>query len=259
METNNMNDEELLSAYIDGELHADDAAALVERLASEPALAQRLEALRSGDDALRAVYKSLDEVPLPDGVTKLLDIGADTAEESNVVTFPARGIRRFANVQFAIAASVVLVVGILAIQLMPSGPGMQPVDALVAGQIDAGSEVYDLLERGLSGRPERLGDAAEGQIILSFESEGGDYCRQLYVTQSERAVHGVACRDASGWRLEAIAPGSSVSPGGQFQTAATATPEAVSAAVEGLIGSNDLLSEEEEKTVISKAWKKSSN
>lgn len=259
METTKWNDDELLSAYIDGELPPDDAAALVERLAREPALVQRLEAMRSGDEAVRAVYRKLDETPLPEGVSRLLDIGDDTARESNVVSLPARGVRRFANVQFAIAASLVLIVGILAIRQMPSGPQVQPVDALVAGRIDAGGEVYDLLEGGVSGRPQRLGEAAEGQIILSFESESGDYCRQLYVAQTGRAVHGVACRDASGWRLEAVAPGPSVSPGGEFQAAATATPEAVSAAVDGLIGANDLLSAEEEKALISTAWKKSSD
>lgn len=259
MDTTTLNDDELLCAYIDGELPPDDAAALVERLAREPVLVQRLEAMRSGDEAVRAVYKDLDEMPLPDGVSKLLDIGDDKAAQSNVVTLPARGVRRFANVQFAIAASVVLIVGILAIRQMPGDLGVQPADALVAGQIDAGSEVYDLLEGGASGQPQRLGDAAEGQIILSFESEGGDYCRQLYVAQADRVVHGVACRDASGWRVEAVAPGSSVSPGGEFQTAATATPEAVSAVVDGLIGANDLLSAEEEKALISNAWKKSSD
>ncbi len=249
------NDDERLSAYIDGELSADEAAALVERLANEPALVQRLEAMRAGDDAVRAVYRNLDDLPLPDGVTRLLE--ADTAGPAagNVVPMRRRVMPRFVNLPVAIAASIALVAGFLALRQTQDDPHLNAVDAMVAGRVD--KEVHELLETAISGIPERLGDSAEVQVVLSFESESGDYCRQLYVAATERSVHGVACRGTSGWQLEAVAVGAPGVPGGQFQPAASDAPEPVLAAIDGLIGDRDSLSIDEEKALISESWKKS--
>lgn len=256
MDKTNMKDDELLSAYIDGELVADEVAVVVERLANEHALVRRLEAMRSSDDAVRAVYEQLDEKPLPDGVNQLLDLAENKIETSKVVSFPVRGMRRFANMPVALAASVALVAGFLAIRQMQVEPQTNGVEALIAGQLDIGSEVYDLLERGVSGEPGVLGESSEMRIVLSFESEGGDYCRQLFVGATDRSVHGVACRAATGWQLEAVALGAPGTPGGQFQPAAVDTPEAVSEAIDGLIGARDPLNQDEERALISTAWKK---
>ena len=49
-------DDELLSAYIDGELPEDAADALTTRLASDPQLMQHFEAMRGADAAVRDVY-----------------------------------------------------------------------------------------------------------------------------------------------------------------------------------------------------------
>lgn len=259
MDKTHKNDDELLSAFIDGELSTDDAAALAERLAREPGLAQRLEAMRSGDEAVRALYAQLDQAPLPDGVMRLLDTAGGEVEESRVVPFPLRAMRRLANQPFAIAAGVAVVAGFLAVLQLQNRMPTSPVEALVAGQLEAGSEVYEFLEHGVSGRPEVIGESTSMQVILSFESGSGDYCRQLYVAAPGQAVHGVACKGIDGWQLEAVAAAAPDAPDGAFQTAVSDIPEAVSSAVDGLIGAREPLSEDEENTLISEGWKKPSN
>ena len=255
MDNTNRKDDELLSAYIDGELPPDDAAALVERMASEPALVRRLEAMRSGDAAVRAVYEKLDQEPLPEGVTQLLSTAGDAPLKDRVVAFRGRGMPRFVNWPVAVAAGVALVAGFLALRQMQEVPQLGPVDALVAGEFDTDGEILDLLEHGISGRPEVVADTGEMRVILSFESESGTYCRQLYVTDVGQSAHGVACKGRSGWELEAVAPGAPGTPGAQFQAAAGDAPAAVSSAVENLIGPRDPLSVEEEMSLISTAWK----
>ncbi len=248
-------DDQLLSAYIDGELSADDAAALVERLANEPALVQRLEAMRSGDDAVRRVYRQIDEMPLPGAVTELLDADVSEKDTSNVVSIRRRAMPRFVNLPVAIAASIALVAGFLALRQVQDDPQLNAVDALVAGRIEG--EVRDLLESSASGQPEMLGESAEMQVVLSFENESGNYCRQLFVAATARSVHGVACRDTAGWQIEAVAAGAPGTPGGQFRGAAADTPESVLATVDRLIGDRDPLGADEERALISGAWKKS--
>lgn len=259
MDKTHRNDDELLSAFIDGELSTDDAAALADRLTREPALLQRLEAMRAGDDAVRAVYARLDQASLPDGVMQLLDTTGRDAEESRVVPFPVRTMRRLANQPFAIAAGVALVAGFLAILQLQERTPTGAVEALVAGQLEAGSELYELLDHGISGQPGVLGESASMQVILSFESSSGDFCRQLYVNAPDQAVHGVACKGSDGWQLEVVEAAAPGTPGGTFQTAASDTPEAVSAAVNGLIGAREPLTEDEENALISNGWKKLSN
>jgi hypothetical protein len=51
-----MDDDILLSSYIDNALNDAEVAAVVERLAAEPAFAARLSALRQNDALLRAAY-----------------------------------------------------------------------------------------------------------------------------------------------------------------------------------------------------------
>ena len=73
-------DDEVLSALLDGALAEDEAKRLCDRLASDPALAARLEALRGVDAAVRQAYGPIADEPVPQRVLALLPIpaGAET-------------------------------------------------------------------------------------------------------------------------------------------------------------------------------------
>lgn len=253
-------DDEILSSYIDGELSRDEADALTERLANEPALMQRLEALRSADSAVRDVYAAIDDAPLPDAVLDLFEQKPSEDTADNVVAFPVRGFRQFLQAPVAIAASVALIAGVLLADIFRQGtiPAFDEV-SLVAGTIDAQSGLHDLLENSASGVPRDLGNGATAELVLSFEDSSGDFCRQLAVSETGRSAHGVACRRGDAWQLEVVAYGVPASPTGQFTMAAGAIPEAVTTAVDGLIGAGETLDREQEILIISEGWEKPVN
>ena len=250
-------DDELLSAYIDGELPHGEADALRARLAQEPGLLQRLEAMRDADDTLREVYGAIDRAPLPEAVLKHFDEPAPVAQADNVAAFPERGLRRFLHAPVAIAASVALVAGFLVAGFLrdePTAPGANA--SLVAGVVGPGSGLHELLERGASGTPLDLGDGTTAEVVLTFEDTRGDFCRQVAVEFPTRNAHGVACRRDGAWQLETIALGASTA-GGPYTPAATATPEPLRVAVDGLIGAGEPLDPRQENVIISDGWKKS--
>lgn len=251
-------DDELLSAYIDGELPDDAADALTARLASEPQLMQRFEALRGADAAVRDVYAQIEKTAMPASVLDLFDTSQPEARAENVVAFPARGIRRFFEAPVAIAASVALMAGFVIANLLQDALSPVSSNAFVAGAVPAGSGLYELLESTPGGEPLDLsGNMAE--VILTFEGPDGDWCRQLRVAGTAHSIHGVACRRDATWQLETIALGEALAPEGQFGTAGGATPDAIEAAVDALIGAGAPLEPDKENTLISIGWEKSTN
>ncbi len=74
--TNSESDDVLLSALLDEELSAEDAARLEQRIAREPQLRARLDALARTDKAVRDRYASVADEPLPQSLRELLDANA---------------------------------------------------------------------------------------------------------------------------------------------------------------------------------------
>lgn len=242
------NDDIALSAYLDGELPQDQADRLSERLAREPLLAGRLEAMRASDDATRKLYAKLDDLPMPQSVLDML--AAPAAAPSNVVSFPMRVARQFWQAPVAIAASVALLAGFLVHDLLlePSSR----VDAIVAGEVANGTELHELLESGLSGSSQNLQASVRGELLLTFQDTAGDFCRQFRLDSASRAMQAVACRRSDGWYLEA-ADFDAVSANGQYQQASGGS--AVNAVVDGLIGGNEPLGAVEESRLVREGWK----
>ncbi|MEQ8204790.1 MAG: hypothetical protein RIA65_01340 [Woeseia sp.] len=248
-------DDELLSAFIDGELSTAAADELSERLTLEPALLQRLEALRSSDDATRAVYASLDEQPMPQAVLDLLDVADSRAvgETNNVVAFPARGWRRFAQVPVAIAASVALVAGILVSQVLDDTPeGANAAAALYAQTIPQDSDVHRLLENNLSAEDVSFPDGSAGRVILSFTDVNGDWCRQLAINSVAATVDALACRRSGDWHTEAVSFGPASD--GTYQQASGSQSAAMSAVIDRLIGDQAVLDKQQEQQKIADKW-----
>lgn len=250
------NDDELLGAWIDGELPRTEADALSERLAREPQLVQRLEAMRMADDAVRQAYAQVDSLPLPDAVLSQFDAPGAKSSGDNVVAFPARGVRRFFDMPVAIAASVALVAGFLGATMLRNDVA-PTIDnsALLAGVVEHGTPLEQLLESMPSGEARDLA-GSRAQVLLTFEDVSGDWCRHLRVDEPDRAVHALACRRDGGWQLETIALGAGGVAAGQFGTASGAVPGAIDGAVDALIGAGVPLETQEESLVISNSWEK---
>lgn len=252
MERPQEDDDTLLSAYLDGELADDEANRVSERLAREPALMRRLEAMQSADAATRQAFATIDDQPMPAAVLSML--GADAAKPAGrVIPFPQRIVRNFVQLPVALAASVALVAGFLVSDVLREAP-VEPLGIGPAGVVAANSDLHALLETGISAEPRQFANGATGELVLTFEDTAGDYCRQLVVSSG---VQGVACRRGDSWQMEAMSFAGAEDASGLYGQAAGTTPAALDAAIDGLIGSRDPLGVDEEKVLISKTWKKS--
>jgi negative regulator of sigma E activity len=246
-------DDIALSAYLDNELPEDEADRLTVRLAADPALLRRREAMRGGDRATRQLFARIDKMPLPQAVLDLL--AAPGAASGKVLPFPVRAVRQFLQVPVAIAASVALLAGFLASDLLrTAATSGANVTAIVAGNVDAGSELHGLLESGVSSEPETLTGGVQGRLLLTFQDNAGDYCRQLRLASTARAVQALACRRSGQWQIETL-DFAAATPDGQYQQAAQGGSAAVNAAVDALIGKNEPLDAAAESRLVRNGWK----
>lgn len=255
-------DDVLLSAYLDRELPQEDAERVRQRLAAEPALARRLQAMRGADDAVRHAFAAGDEAPLPQAVLDLLnDTPDDTRREhaagGSILRLPARGARRWLQAPVAIAASVALLAGFLIHDLVRQTPPAADLEELFyTGAIPGDSELHQLLDEGVSGEAAVLPGGAEGRLLLTFESTSGDWCRQMALSARATSMQALACRRDERWEMEAVSFGPGTPPGSRYQPASSGVPAAVAAAVEARMGAGEPLAPEEEKQLISAGWEK---
>lgn len=250
-------DDAELSAYLDGELPLDQADRLTERLAADQVLARRLEAMRNADHATRQLFATLDDIPMPKAVLELLQQQTPGAANSNVVSFPVRVARQFMQVPVAIAAGAALLAGFLVHDLLRSDATTgSDLTTIVAGDIAAESELFELLETGISTETQTLAGGLRGRLLLTFQNRSGDYCRQLHLSSERRSVQALACRRAGGWQVEMLDFEPASPSDGLYQQASRNSTAAVDAAIDALIGVNEPLDSAAESDLVRQGWKK---
>lgn len=188
-------DDDMLMAFVDGELD-DIGRARVERaLAEDPALAARLDVQRRLRARLAAHYAPIAEEAVPDRLRRML--------ESNVVALPAAPARRarptwrsFA----ALAATLVLGLAVGRTLLAPAAPAAGPI-AVEGGIMVARGELAEALDTRLASAQ---APNAATRIGVSFAAGDGRLCRTFDAT----AAAGVACRGDTGWQVMMTAAGS---------------------------------------------------
>ncbi len=221
-----MLNDEVLGAYIDGELGPDQRGE-VERLIEQNAGARiRLERLRGGDAALRRIFAN----ERPEG-------GSDKLAELVRRGWPVRSSKRTFVIGAGIAAACLLGVIGGRLTLPPqSGPGMHLSSGMLA-----------ILENVPSGKSVAV-DGGAMEVALSFRSDSGDACRQYRTVSAQQEVEAVACRDGGVWRI-AVQAATDESQG--YRTAAASDPIAAAVA---RMGGASVLDGGEEQALIASRW-----
>jgi hypothetical protein len=236
--------DELLAAYVDGELEGAERARVEQAIAQDSQLAQRAAQQRALRERLRGAYDSVLQQAVPKrlaqaarlaaapGPAQVIDLARVRAERAR------RGSQRSVKVRrLTIAAS--LVVGLMA------GVVLQRLSTSAAL-----TEFHDgsLLARGTLARAlsEQLAGAApagaEVRVGLSFKSRTGNYCRTFAVSGSH-LMAGLACRDQEQWQvLNLVGTEGAGGPGnGQnLRMAASSLPPALLQAVNERISGEPL-------------------
>jgi len=99
------------------------------------------------------------------------------------------------------------------------------------GRLVAGAALAEALSTQLSDDRSLARVAAAG---VSFRANTGDYCRTFALTGAD-ASSGLACHEANGWSIKALAQSPSAGSATQFRTAGTELSPAIRAAIEGSI------------------------
>lgn len=188
------NENELLSAYLDGELEASKAVELEHALDGDLALRSRLEQMRSIDTSLRSAFKGDFAGAIPAHITRML------APENNVVAFPSQTskAKAKANWGLAVAASLMAASGLLMFERAQIAGVDQGMDTLLAAELEqtpSRADGWNLMTDGREVRP-----------VLSFQSKDNGWCREFLLADEGVQQRGVACKSDNQWVTAVIGP-----------------------------------------------------
>lgn len=238
-------DDETLMRRVDGELSPEAGAAIDAAAASDPALAARLEALRSLRTLAREALPIAPD-PRDRDLARMIAAGSPAASPASPLIERLRAA--FAPRHAPIWAGLAAACFVLGLSIGWLGGG----EADRGFTVDRGGAIADAgLIRVLDTRLTADGADAEGRAVgLTFRDAEGRWCRTF---QSEEArVAGLACRETDSWRLRALAPFSPVA--GDLRTAAADIPAPVLAAVDAAI-TGDALDAAAEAGARDAGWK----
>ena len=239
-------DPEMLAAYADGELGPEDAAKVEAAMAVDPALAEQVAAHRRLRETLSAHFAPIADMPVPDRLTAML------APKDNVVSLAAvRQERAAETVQRqrrslsprwmmggALAASLTL--GIL---IGGQVTGSDPIRVQGGTMVAAGS-----LDRALTGQLASAQDGEPVRILVSFQAQGGHYCRGF--ESGETA--GIACRAGDRWEIVRSQSGGSGPVRTGYRQAGSGAAQIMAAAQDMAAG--EALDDAGERKALEKRW-----
>jgi anti-sigma factor RsiW len=243
--------DQLLMAYVDGELSPDLAALILSRLESEPDLLERLEEHQRLRSELSAAYGSVMGEPLPPSLTALLSReGGQPTPPPATPLFnlakpePGSVFRRFGGGWPVLAAAAAAVFGIGLSEARHAG---DPLTRSGDGGIVASGPLARTLENSLAA--DAAGQVAKNsgaRILASFEDRSGRYCR---VFEGAAGGHedGVACKSGGRWLVVAMANGARAEPSEDYRQASSSLAPAIASAVDELQASSALTAEQERK------------
>jgi hypothetical protein len=217
--------DEILSAYLDNALEADQYEAVTSALSTDAGARLRLERMRQADRALRTA------LPLPQG---------DKFEAALAARIQmGRPMPRWqsAVLPWALAASIA---GLVAGYMLPRAQapqGLSTPDSVLARALDetrSGAAAHDV------------------SMVLSFQAADGRYCRLFRAVRDAGPGEGLACRGSSGWQVVA------------WDATTTASTEGFRAAGAGMLidgamselGGSPAMDTGEERAAIMRGWSK---
>lgn len=208
---------EEIAAYADGELKGADLARIEAAVAADPVLAMQVDAHRALKARLAAHFAPIAAEPVPERLSALLR-ASGTGGGAEVIDFATAAAQFRAKAEPkprpwlrwaapALAASLAL--GLLVIR--PSSTPEGYAEGALANALDT---------RLAANRPQD----GTARILLSFPNAKGELCRGF----AGASRSGIACRDATGWRLER-ALGGVTAQGTDFRQAGSADAELMAA------------------------------
>lgn len=223
--------EQMLAAYVDGELDAAGVLVVETWMREDAEVADCVARSRALRGQLRRAYAPVLDEPVPERLLAAAGAAGSASLTGNVLALqrPAPSLTRRGELAWrlphwaALAASLVL--GLLLAPLLDED-GAGPFDSTGQALLARG-ELMQALDRQLAS------EASTGAVSvgLSFRARDGSFCRSF--TLAEQSLSGLACRQAAGWRVSAL--GEATVERGELRRAGSALPPAVAAEVDARI------------------------
>lgn len=236
--------DELLCAYLDNELSVSERERLDAAFQNEPALLERLNALRRADTTLARAFDPAQLGETPDYLIQLAQ-GARTAPRDNVIPFAVPALAPRWRIPLAAALALAIGVGAFATGRM-FGDDSSSVMASMAGD----KALAQALDATPSAKVASLQRGATVTPVATFTSSDGRYCREFDIAAAGRGASGVACRTDGEWLIEAI-----VATGPAQDGYKPVSGPALDAAIDAL-GGGAPLTENEERALLERQWRR---
>lgn len=226
--------EEVLMAYVDGELDAPTRLAVEAAMADDAELARRIAAERALRERLRAAFDPVLDEPVPAHLAQLARGALEASSTSTVVPLRRGGPRR-PRWREGLALAASLLAGVLIGHWALRGGNPGPVVTRDGWMVARGPLAAALSGQLTANQPA----GAAVRIGISFRSHSGQYCRTFSVRTAQLA--GLACRAGSQWQVQVLtrAEARAAAPG-HYREAASSMPAAVVAAVSAEIAGSPL-------------------
>ena len=236
--------DELLCAYMDGELDADMRARVERALVDDAGARVRLERMRVADERLKA------EIPLP--ALQPNDPLSAHILDGKPVPGVGRASRRWGVAIAALAAGISGVIVGFVLSRSQEAPEAPVIATSVPSPSLSGASSNALLlaalDSGESGKTIQEGGRS-AQVILTFETDDGRYCRAFRAHETGVAAEGVACRSGAQWAV--VAWDGTVDPDEGFRAAGAS--ELLDDVMDRL-GGGAALEAAEERALIERRW-----
>lgn len=215
--------DEMLMAYVDGELDAVTRRGVEGHLAINPEARRRLDVFKATGPDMARMFDAMAKRPVPAHLIETIEtapLTVRTAANSRVPAAQLSLMGRLARSlraewplgSMALAFSTLLVIGASAAWYFGSNAsdssGADVLARLEDGRLAAGSELGRALEATPSGTVFEVA-TRDGAVsispVWSFKTKSGGFCRQ-YETSTSWGGHsaGVGCRQSDGqWQIEA--------------------------------------------------------
>jgi hypothetical protein len=221
--------DEMLMAYLDNELAHDERARVDAALIVDANLRARLERQTRVHAMLDKAFGPMVNDPVPEHLVRLA-LDAPVSWQWRLMhglsgLFSGGEARGFAP-RFAPAMALVVVglgVGFFLARLTPGNESVGPLAA--RGSLAQALETQLASDDVLNGP----------RVGVTFRSTDGAVCRTFDMNAARDNHAGVACRDADGWAIAALAS-AEARTGSSYETASAGMPSAVRDAVAQMIG-----------------------
>ncbi len=188
-----MNGDDKLSAFLDGELDAEQLAEIKSRAERDPLINAKLERMRETDELVCAAFDAPMHEDVPDRFIAAVDNGLSRLPGSAIAPPLADNDngKRWWYTGGAAAASLALGL-LLGSQIMPTQTG--------------NASMFIALDSTPSATVTQIGSGQDLTPQLSFARIGGGYCRTFTLSAASKSKAGLACKTKGQWSIEALVP-----------------------------------------------------